>query len=45
MFAACALKNSSDVLLEALLSPVPHSVTLAAFDKVHVVAEDAEPEG
>ena len=45
MFAACTLKHSSDVLLKARLSPPPHGAALAAFDKVNVVAEHAEPEG
>ena len=45
MFPACAFKHSPDVLLEALLGPALDGVALAALDKVHVVTEDAEPEG
>jgi len=45
MFPACAFKHSPDVLLQALLGPALDGVALAALDKVHVITEDAEPEG
>jgi hypothetical protein len=42
---ACAFEDPADVLLQALLGPVPHGVSLSALDKVDVITQDAEPEG